>query len=508
MEILDCTLRDGGYYTNWDFDFKLVDEYLNAVSELPIKIIEPGYISNAYDNKGPFYHLNKKILSIFKKKINKNQKIFVMINLKEIKNFRDIDNLVSQNINFIDGIRFAIDPKDLKKYLPIIIKLKKKFTKIEYCFNLMYASTWINDLRNVKKIINESRKAADNISLIDSYGAITPLEMIDFFTKVKKLRINFDGVHFHNNCNFALANTIISISNGVKRVDSTFTGMGRGSGNAETEYLLAYLKVNVKNTFNLSNLIDNLNTMKKKLEWGPSYAYAFSAMRGFSQAKMMNLIQNRRLDQGLATNLIKQFDLKKNEINITTDTNLSFKEIKKKIKSQVFIFGGGQSCLDKGPIFIKNLKKTDLIIVLSNRTLEHLIKVYESFHFENEIVLILTGNEINKLNLKNRLIKKLKIRNIILEKNFFNKKLSFFKDKKIFHSNSVAENPLLIAGIFLKKVRYFKLNLAFFEGGQGLEAGMNETLDSINFLKKIGMEVFSYTKTYIPSKTKNPWVND
>ena len=32
MEILDCTLRDGGYYTNWDFDFKLVDEYLNAVS--------------------------------------------------------------------------------------------------------------------------------------------------------------------------------------------------------------------------------------------------------------------------------------------------------------------------------------------------------------------------------------------------------------------------------------------------------------------------------------------
>ena len=81
MEILDCTLRDGGYYTNWDFDFKLVNEYLNAVSELPIKIIEPGYISNADDNKGPFYHLNKKILGIFKKKINKNQKIFVMINI-------------------------------------------------------------------------------------------------------------------------------------------------------------------------------------------------------------------------------------------------------------------------------------------------------------------------------------------------------------------------------------------------------------------------------------------
>ena len=25
MKILDCTLRDGGYYTNWDFDRNLVD---------------------------------------------------------------------------------------------------------------------------------------------------------------------------------------------------------------------------------------------------------------------------------------------------------------------------------------------------------------------------------------------------------------------------------------------------------------------------------------------------
>jgi len=27
-KILDCTLRDGGYYTNWDFDRKLVDTYI------------------------------------------------------------------------------------------------------------------------------------------------------------------------------------------------------------------------------------------------------------------------------------------------------------------------------------------------------------------------------------------------------------------------------------------------------------------------------------------------
>lgn len=29
--ILDCTLRDGGYYNDWDFDRKLVTEYLEAM---------------------------------------------------------------------------------------------------------------------------------------------------------------------------------------------------------------------------------------------------------------------------------------------------------------------------------------------------------------------------------------------------------------------------------------------------------------------------------------------
>ena len=52
----------------------------------------------------------------------------------------------------------------------------------------MYASTWIKDIEKVKKIIIESREVADNISLIDSYGAITPLEMRDFFIKMKKLK--------------------------------------------------------------------------------------------------------------------------------------------------------------------------------------------------------------------------------------------------------------------------------------------------------------------------------
>ena len=69
QEIIDCTLRDGGYYTNWNFSSNFFEKYLNAVKSLPISYIELGYISDCKDNLGPFYHLDNKIIQYSKSKI-------------------------------------------------------------------------------------------------------------------------------------------------------------------------------------------------------------------------------------------------------------------------------------------------------------------------------------------------------------------------------------------------------------------------------------------------------
>ena len=49
MKILDCTLRDGGYYTNWDFDSKIVDVYIQAMNVLPIDYIEYNDLGQYFD---------------------------------------------------------------------------------------------------------------------------------------------------------------------------------------------------------------------------------------------------------------------------------------------------------------------------------------------------------------------------------------------------------------------------------------------------------------------------
>ena len=45
INILDCTLRDGGYYNNWDFPKTLVNDYLKAISDSGIKNVEIGFRS-------------------------------------------------------------------------------------------------------------------------------------------------------------------------------------------------------------------------------------------------------------------------------------------------------------------------------------------------------------------------------------------------------------------------------------------------------------------------------
>lgn len=75
-KILDCTIRDGGYYTDWHFTDDFVREYLSACANSPVSIIELGYVSNATDTNGPYYHLEKNILTRAKKVLGAKKKDF------------------------------------------------------------------------------------------------------------------------------------------------------------------------------------------------------------------------------------------------------------------------------------------------------------------------------------------------------------------------------------------------------------------------------------------------
>ncbi|WP_242620308.1 hypothetical protein [Shewanella maritima] len=42
IKVLDCTLRDGGYYNEWDFDAEVVASYLSAMAKARVDYVELG----------------------------------------------------------------------------------------------------------------------------------------------------------------------------------------------------------------------------------------------------------------------------------------------------------------------------------------------------------------------------------------------------------------------------------------------------------------------------------
>ena len=88
LNILDCSLRDGGYYNLWNFRLKSVQEYINKVSEANIKFIEIGF--RFFKNNPKFGNLAfSRDRYIEKLKFNKKISLAVMLNGSDIINLRN-----------------------------------------------------------------------------------------------------------------------------------------------------------------------------------------------------------------------------------------------------------------------------------------------------------------------------------------------------------------------------------------------------------------------------------
>ena len=85
MKLLDCTLRDGGYYTNWDFDKKLVLAYCKSMEKLPIDYVEIGYRSIPLDGYlGEYFYCPEYVMSELKQ-LMPSKKLAVLLNEKDIR---------------------------------------------------------------------------------------------------------------------------------------------------------------------------------------------------------------------------------------------------------------------------------------------------------------------------------------------------------------------------------------------------------------------------------------
>lgn len=278
IEILDCTLRDGGHVNNAEFGYENILSIEKALAESNVDIIELGFLRNGKFTKDQSNYNNIEEVRENIKHINRRRKYSLMIR----PDWYDINQL-STCSGDIQLIRFAFYFKDLdltKKYCHIVRELGYDFT-----FNPVNIMSYnMDDLEIVLKTANELNPYVVNI--VDTFGSIQTSDLdriYDMYEKILNPNIRI-GLHLHENMSssFMLMQHFLNIKNPSRKsiIDGSLLGMGRIPGNLPIEMLLDYINTYYDGDYNLNPILDIISKViekeKKKREWGYHPAYYFT----------------------------------------------------------------------------------------------------------------------------------------------------------------------------------------------------------------------------------------
>jgi 4-hydroxy 2-oxovalerate aldolase len=299
VTLLDCTLRDGGYYNDWDFPRPLIKRYVNAMAATGIPIVEIGFrTADTTTFLGPAAYATDAYLESLD--LPQSVTYGVMMNAKELVEHDDGARLVTAMFSPaaaspVDLVRIAAHFQELDRLPPSIDRLHSLGYRVG--LNLMQiASRSPSEIEQFGHLAE--RLGIEVAYFADSFGGMQPA---DVSTVVQALSASFPGpigCHMHNNMSLGFANAMAAVEAGATWVDSTVLGMGRGPGNAQTEYLAVELSRRGLADLDVVPLLPivtgDFAELHRAYGWGASVYYFLSAAHNIHPTYIQEMTKDGR----------------------------------------------------------------------------------------------------------------------------------------------------------------------------------------------------------------------
>lgn len=299
---LDCTLRDGGYHNNWDFPSALIEEYLLAMKAAQVDVAEVGFrFLKNQGFKGACAFTTDAFLETMQ--IPQGVIVAVMVNGADlctdigcIGAIEKMFPLPSTNTP-VKLVRIACHFQELPKALPAAGWLNGRGYRVG--INLMQIAGCTRG--QVKELTAmASDWPIDVLYFADSLGSMRPDDIARMVGWLQEGWEGELGIHTHDNMGLALTNTLRAHAEGVKWLDATVTGMGRGPGNARTEELAIEaetIRTRRANFIPLMALIrERFGPMKSQFGWGTNPYYYLAGRYGIHPTYIQEMLSDARYD--------------------------------------------------------------------------------------------------------------------------------------------------------------------------------------------------------------------
>ncbi|MBT0819576.1 aldolase catalytic domain-containing protein [Campylobacter lari] len=310
INILDCTLRDGGYVNNWNFKDDHIEKILNALVKAKIDIIEFGYLNDNGLECNSTLFKNTYRINGFIKKLNISKDVYkvAMINYGDFS----LRQLSKSNQCLLDGIRLAFHKEKFNE----VIEYAKEIQNLGYdvFFQPMVTKKY-SDKEFLEAIEKTNKLKPKVFYIVDSFGSMN-LQEFKKYTLLANDNLDKDialGYHSHNNMQLAFSNAVSLCEQMLKReivIDSSIYGMGRGAGNLNTELIIDYLNKTSCDKYNIMPLLDIIDALlsglMSKYSWGFSPAQYLSASLNIHPNYANYLTQKRTNNISMICEILKQ----------------------------------------------------------------------------------------------------------------------------------------------------------------------------------------------------------
>jgi 4-hydroxy 2-oxovalerate aldolase len=300
IKILDCTLRDGGYYNNWDFRDEVVRRYLQSVAAASIDAVEIGFRSLPQDSfLGPYAYATDEFLKSLD--LPKGPIYAVMINGKDYVDYQGgavagIDRQFKKaDQSPVQLVRIAMNFNTVAQVADIAKRLKNLGYQV--AVNLMQSNGKKEaEYEKVAKDI-AGWKSVDILYFADSLGNMNAAQVKTTTEALRKGWKGPLGIHTHNNKGLALVNTISAVESGIDWCDATMAGMGRGAGNVTTESVMLEMSEMGHHDGDpamLQATVDDFTALQREYGWGPSFYYHLAARHNIHPTFVQELLGDKR----------------------------------------------------------------------------------------------------------------------------------------------------------------------------------------------------------------------
>lgn len=317
VELLDCTLRDGGIVIDFNYGTNRMEKIKQVLEASGVEYIECGYID---EKKGSDKERTcfKNEVSIAKTLLSTGKKPGVQyVAMIDYGTF-DVNKLNARTEAGIDGIRLAFHKekwRDAIKWGQIIME-KGYDLYIQPMVSMRYSD---DEYRELISVCNAELTGAKGFYIVDSFGQMDNLALLHLI-EIADQYLSPDmkiGFHAHNNRQMAYSNALTFIGYNAKHnvmLDASIMGMGKGAGNLCTELIEADL-IKEGKSYNSTVIYESITEyfaeQQRKTPWGYSLDYYLSSLYSCTPSYIKIFTNDERVTTDILVELIKTIPAEK-----------------------------------------------------------------------------------------------------------------------------------------------------------------------------------------------------